>query len=165
MRNHPSIDKPLIEAVTPIATAGAVVFHKPFMVVTKYCDLVLEPSMRQAGVNIYARGANIATANLLAMTMPVFLNQKSWFDFLALFVQVVRERTPTLFLQWQRSAELLYAFLQHSQPKMANFIAPVLLVREPNDFFKTLSGDELDPIVPAYFLMAGHWGDRCYRLN
>jgi hypothetical protein len=88
-------------------TAAAVVFHKPFMVVTKYCDLVLEPSFRKAGADFYARGANIATANLLATTMPVLLNRTTWFSFLSLFVRVVRERTPGLFNEWRRSAELI----------------------------------------------------------
>ena len=46
-------------------TAAAFVIHKPFMVVTKFCDLVLEPSFRKAGVDFYKRGTNIATANLL----------------------------------------------------------------------------------------------------
>src|SRR5215470_17720469 len=42
-------------------TAAAFLIHKPFMVVTKYCDLVLEPSFRKAGVDFYKRGMNIAT--------------------------------------------------------------------------------------------------------
>src|ERR1035437_6104383 len=75
-------------------TAAAVVFHKPFMVVTKYCDLVLEPSFRKAGVDFNGRGRNIATANLLTTTMPVLLNRTTWSNFLSLFVRVVRERTP-----------------------------------------------------------------------
>lgn len=139
-------------------TAAAVVFHKPFMVVTKYCDLILEPSMRDHGVDFYARGLNMALANLLTTTMPVFLNRRSWTDFLALFVQLVRERTRSLFNQWQNSAELLYAHLEHSQPTMARLIAPVFLIRDANEFFETLNDNELDPLVPAYHLMAAHWG-------
>lgn len=141
------------------ATAAAVVIHKPYMVVSKYCDLVLEPSMRKEGVNFYARGMNIATANLLATTMPVYLNPKSWSDFLNLFVRVVRERTPSLFSRWQNAAELNYSYLESCEPSMAHFLAPVLLMRDSTEFFKSLNEDELDPLVPAYHLMAGRWGE------
>ena len=54
-------------------TAAVFVIHKPFMVVTKYCDLVLEPSFREAGIDFYKRGMNLATANILT-TMPTLLN-------------------------------------------------------------------------------------------
>ena len=148
----------LNSASVTTTTTAAVVFHKPYMVVTKYCDLVLEPSMRQAGVDFYARGANIATANLLTTTMPVFLNRKTWTDFLALFVLVVREQTAMLFNQWRQSAELIYSHLEYTQPDAADFFAPVFLMRDANEFFRTLNADELDPLVPAYHVMAGHWG-------
>lgn len=139
-------------------TAAAVVFHKPHLVVTKYCDLVIEPAARKAGVDFYARGLNIATANLLTTTMPVFLNSKTWTDFLALFVQVVRERSPILFNQWRNLAELIHSHLAHAQPEMAYYIAPILLVDNADEFLMTLNDDELDPLLPAYYLLAGYWG-------
>ncbi len=148
----------LNSAAVTSATAAAVVFHKPYMVVTKYCDLVLEPSMRKAGVDFYARGLNIATANLLTTTMPVFLNPRTWSDFLALFVRVVRERSPILFNLWRQSAELIHSHLELAQSEMAHNIAPVLLMDSPDEFLRTLSDDELDPFVSAYHFMAGHWG-------
>ncbi len=139
-------------------TAAAFVTHKPFMVVTKYCDLVLEPSFRNAGVDFYKRGANIATANLLTTTMPVFLNPTTWSNFLSLFVRVVRERTPSLFDDWRRSAELIFSHLEHTHRKAADFFAPVFLMRDCSELFKTLGDDELDPLVPAYYVVVDHWG-------
>ena len=139
-------------------TAAAVVFHKPYMVVTKYCDLVLEPSMRMAGVDFYAHGLNLATANLLTTRMPVSLNPITWFEFLALFVRVVRERSPILFNQWRTSAELIHSHLEYAQPELAGYVAPILLVRNADEFLRTLIADELDPLVPAYHVMAEHWG-------
>lgn len=138
--------------------AAVVVFHKPFMVVTKYCDLVLEPSMREAGVDFYKSGANIATANLLTTTMPVFLNPVMWSNFLALFVRVIRERTPKVFYEWRKSAELIYSYLEYKEPYMAHFLAPVFLMNSCDELFKTVNPDELDPIVPAYYIVVNHWG-------
>jgi hypothetical protein len=140
-------------------TAAAVVFHKPFMVVTKYCDLVLEPSFRKAGADFYARGANIATANLLATTMPVLLNRTTWFNFLSLFVRVVRERTLGLFSEWRRSAELIFTYLEHKHRTAADLFAPVFLMHDCHELFEMLADDELDPLVPAYSVIVNHWGE------
>ena len=139
-------------------TTAAVVYHKPFMVVTKYCDLVLEPSFRKAGVDFYKRGANIATANLLTTTMPVFLNPTTWSNFLSLFVRVVRGRTPRLFNEWRSLAKLIFAHLEYTERRAANFFAPVFLMRDCSELFETLGDDELDPLVPAYHRIVEHWG-------
>jgi len=140
-------------------SAAAFVIHKPFMIVTKYCDMVLEPSAREAGLNFYERGLNIATANLLTTTMPVFLNPKTWNNFLAAFVRVVRERTQVAFMDFVRLAELVHSHLNHTERDMANWITPVLLLRQ-EEFFKTLGEHELDPLVPSYYVLADHWGRR-----
>ena len=139
-------------------TAAAVVFHKPFMVVTKYCDLVLEPSMRKFGIDFYARGLNIATANLLTTIMPVVLNPKTWSDFLALFTRVVRERTTILFHQWRKSAELIYSHVEYAEPGLASYFAPIISMDNADEFLGLLTGDELDPLIPAYHALAGIWG-------
>jgi len=39
--------------------------HKPFCVVTKAVDLIIEPSMHEHRVNLYHRGGNIALSNML----------------------------------------------------------------------------------------------------
>ncbi|MBI1178715.1 hypothetical protein GC207_14880 [bacterium] len=140
------------------ATAAAVLIHKPYMVVTKYCDLVLEPSMRQTGIDFYARGRNIATGNLLTTVMPTYLNPRSWSNFLSMFVRVIRERTANVFRDWQTSAEIIHAHLAHNQPQMADFIAPILAMRHADEFFAMLSDDELDPLLTSYHFMANHWG-------
>ena len=137
--------------------AAAFVIHKPFMVVTKYCDLVLEPSFRQAGIDFYKRGMNIATANILT-TMPTLLNPTTWSNFLSLFVRVVRERTPSLFNEWQVLAKLIYSHLEHTEPEWADFFAPVFLMSDSSELLEGLGDDELDPLVPAYYVIVDHWG-------
>jgi hypothetical protein len=73
----------------------AAILHKPYMAVTKYCDIVIEPSMKQFAVNMYRDGCNMATANLLYNVMPTFLNEKTWQSFLAAFVHFIRDRSPS----------------------------------------------------------------------
>lgn len=148
----------LQSAAVTAKTAAAVVFHKPYMVVSKYCDVVLEPSMHAAGINFYERGANIATANLLYTTMPVFLNPKTWSDFLSLFVRLIRERSPQLFNEWRTSAELIMSYLGETHHDSAAFIAPVCLLCGSDELFESIGADELDPLIPAYHVLADHWG-------
>jgi hypothetical protein len=101
---------------------------------------------------------NIATANLLTTTMPVFLNPTTWSNFLSLFVRVLRERTPSLFTEWQRLAKLIFAHLEQTEREAAKFFAPVFLMSDSSELFETLGDDELDPLVPAYYVIVDHWG-------
>jgi hypothetical protein len=139
------------------ASVGVVIFHKPFTIVSKYCDVVLEPSFQKAGIDFYERGLNLATANLLSTTMPTFLNPSTWRNFLSLFVRVIRERTPAVFREWQRLSELIYNHLEHANREVGYYFAPVLLLTH-TELFEVITEDELDPIAPAYYVLANHWG-------
>jgi hypothetical protein len=139
-------------------SSAAVVFHKPFMVVAKYCDLILEPTFHEIGLNFYERGLNLATTNLLYTTMPVFVGETPWLNFLASFVRVVRERSSQRFSEWRISAELLFSHLEFENPEASHYLVPVLMLRNVDDLLRKLSADELDPIVPAYHSSMNHWG-------
>ncbi len=109
-------------------------------------------------MDFYKRGMNLATANILTTTMPVFLNRKTWSSFLSLFVRVVRERTSSLFNEWQRLAKLIFAHLEQTDPESADFFAPVFLMADFGELLEGLGDHEFDPLVPAYYVMADHWG-------
>jgi len=141
------------------STVAAYVVNKPFMVVTKYCDIVIEPTFKSIGMDFYARGLNIATANLLAMVMPVYLNARTWQDFLAAFVRVIRERTQAAFSDFQRLAALIHSHLDSAQPDLASHVGAALLLN-PDELLPMVSETELDPLVPSYHLLADHWGKR-----
>ena len=138
-------------------TAAVYAIHKPFMVVTKYCDLVLEPSFQEAGLDFYERGLNIAMSNLLALTMPFHVNPATWNSFLALFARVVREKTYAAFYEWRKTTELIFSHLEYTEREMALNFAPVLLISDYQSFFATIGADELDPLIPAYHTLVQHW--------
>src|SRR6266705_93940 len=100
-------------------SVASYIINKRFMIVTKYCDIVVEPTFREAGVDFYEKGLNIATANLLAMVMPTYLNPMTWDRFLAAFVRMIRERSLPAFQDFRRLAELAYNHLENAQPEMA----------------------------------------------
>ena len=139
------------------STVAAYVVNKPFMVVTKYCDIVIEPTFKSVGMDFYARGLNIATANLLAMVMPVYLNARTWQDFLASFVRMIRERTRAAFNDFQRLASLIHSHLDSAQPDLASHVGAALLL-DPEELLQMVSEAELDPLVPSYHLLADYWG-------
>ncbi|MCB1132658.1 MAG: hypothetical protein KDN05_16140, partial [Verrucomicrobiae bacterium] len=88
-------------------TVAVYLIHKSHMIVTKYCDMVLEPSMREYGINFYERGMNIALANLISLSMPVHLNPITWNHFLKLFVQVARNRTGESLDEFKAAAKMV----------------------------------------------------------
>lgn len=61
----------LLESLSPGA-AGVSVTHKPFMVVAKIVDDLVEAAMHEDGFNLYEGGGHIALANLFHFTLPVF---------------------------------------------------------------------------------------------
>jgi len=135
--------------------------HKSFMVVTKYCDIVLEPYARSSGVDFYACGRNIATANLLAMTMPGILGEITWNGFLQAFVRVVREKTISAFHDFKTKGELIHSFLEQSQPLAANFFEPILMLAPTgHDLIGLMTGYDLDPLTTSYHHMAALWSNR-----
>jgi hypothetical protein len=138
------------------SSVAAYVINKPFMVVTKYCDIVLEPSFRRVGLNFYERGMNIALANLLWMAMPVYLAAATWDSFLAGFVRLIRERTPQAFDDFQRAAALIYSYLEFKERDLSHYIAAT--VELSREVLPMIGEDELDPLVPGYYVLAGHWG-------
>jgi hypothetical protein len=138
-------------------TVALMPIHKDFMIVTKYCDLVLEPSMREAGVNFYQQGLNLATANLLTTILPVLVNPVTWANFLTLFVTLIRRRDKPSFDSWVKSAALVFDFLQGVDPKTAHFFLPVLQL-DFDEFINSLNDAELDPLIPAYYVLVNHWG-------
>jgi Protein of unknown function (DUF3800) len=134
--------------------------HKPFMVVTKFCDVFIEPSYRKhTGQDFYAKDLHVATANLIYHLMPTFLG-KTWQKFLNHFVAFVRSsKQPSAREHFRRTAELIYNTLSISQPNMANFVGTVLEVdSEFGEISGFISGDELDPVFTCYEHIADVWG-------
>jgi hypothetical protein len=141
-------------------TVGIFVIHHPWMVITKYCDLVIEPSMKKSGINFFEDGMNLATANLLFLTMPTMVGPL-WRQFLEGFVKAVRSKESAHFQEWRTQAELIYSDLEFRDPQSAMWIAPLLLFKpDGSDLFPYLSSTELDPVLPSFTFLVDHWGKK-----
>jgi hypothetical protein len=77
------------------------IVHKPFSATAKMIDLLVEPVLADAGVDMYADGMHLGAANLLHLVMSTF--DVTRFEAMqAAFVAMCRQRT-------QRSVDTFYA--------------------------------------------------------
>lgn len=134
--------------------------HKQFMTVSKFVDLLHEPLARLNGVNLYEQGAALATANLLVAVLPVFLGQTRFARLLQLFVACVRTGGDTELQRFEAEVHKVYDFLQKKHPgPVASSFAPVCLSCKRRELWlDNPCPDELDPLVPAYFVLVERWG-------
>ncbi len=69
MRMRPRQQAMIIDFVKDLSRhqgrVGFAYAHKPFCIVTKAVDLIIEPSMHEHGVNLYHRGGNIGLSNMI----------------------------------------------------------------------------------------------------
>ncbi len=135
--------------------------HKRFMVVTKFVDLIHEPIAREHGLDLYQQGGALATANLLATTLPIFLGEARYERLLQRFVDCVRTGGEAELRRFESEAEKIHKFLQRKHPgPVADSFAPVLLACRRRDLWLDFRGDdELDPLVPAYFVLVLKWSN------
>jgi hypothetical protein len=135
------------------------IIHKRFMVVAKFVDLFIEPSMRRSGIDLYNGAANVATANLLLMVAPVFLNPVTWNGYLADFMNVIWKRDVAAWGKFLTATELICHQLEFTRPDFGSFFLSVLQWKGRfKRFVESVSADELDPIPPSYALLANSWG-------
>ena len=140
-------------------TAGGYIVEQPHMVITKYCDLVLEPSIRATGANFYENGMNIALSNMLAMTMPVVAGAEMWRGFLNSFIKCVRSREAKDFLDWRTFTRQLWEKLcAAGQEDFAVYLVPVLELRSSTQLFRTIMKDEMNPALPSFVVLLDYWG-------
>jgi hypothetical protein len=135
--------------------------HKRFMVVSKFVDLIHEPIAREHGLDLYQQGGALATANLLVTTLPIFLGEARFARFLQRFVDCVRTGGDAELHRFESEAEKIHRFLQKKHPgPVADSFAPVLLACRRRELWLDFRDpDELDPLVPAYFVLVLKWSN------
>ena len=134
-------------------------FHKPFMVITKMVDLLIEPMLYESGIDLYERGANIAMANMLFFTMPVFIGRDSFESIQSAFVEMVRFSSSAAA---ERFFELIYE--ARSDLKHSEFAQELdMLLATQSEVRKSLrkwDGSDLDPAIPAFVEHGSIWTSR-----
>lgn len=68
------------------------VIHKPYMVTTKIVDLLVENLANLDGIDLYEKGCNIATSNLIHTAMPILCGKTEFDEFQNNFVAMIRKK-------------------------------------------------------------------------
>jgi hypothetical protein len=138
------------------------VTHKKYFAVTKLVDLIYEPIARSAGHDLYEQGGALAIANLLVTTLPVYLGDSGFGDFLTSFVNLVRkpeEEAAQCFFDETVKAHKALEEGGFNQP--FNILDTALMgAHDPEFWLQFVSDMELDPLVPSYFTTIDFWGQK-----
>jgi len=130
--------------------------HKPFMVITKMVDLLVEPLTHTGGIDLYARGANLGLANMWHFVMPVCIGRKRFEALKVAFVNMVR--TPMY-----RNIDQFYsivsdAIVHVSLADFVNDLAMLLATRRiAESYMNDWDSSDLDPAIPAFADHASMW--------
>lgn len=136
----------------------ASVFHKRYMVVTKVVDLIMESVQHEMGHDLYRKGENIATANMLFFCMPAFCGEEVTSRFLQAFVNLIRQG-PELHKDsyFAAARELVDA---SSSPQFKTHLAMFAAEELFPIWSEDLDWSSLDPAIPALFHQIAVWGVR-----
>lgn len=90
-RGRAAILKVLSSEVLTEASVRALVVHKPFTVVAKMVDVLVEPLAAADGVDLQADGAHRALSNLLFAVLPAMASEASATALYSAFVEMIRK--------------------------------------------------------------------------
>ncbi|MCK4819484.1 DUF3800 domain-containing protein [bacterium] len=134
-------------------------FHKPYMIITKMVDLLIEPMFYESGIDLYVRGANIALSNMLFFAMPAFIGRHAFEAMQAAFVEMIRSPSTA-------TANQFYSILSEARSNLkdSEFAQEMdmLIATKPvaEEFFGKWDGSDLDPAIPAFVEHASIWTSR-----
>ncbi|MFZ6843455.1 DUF3800 domain-containing protein [Undibacterium sp. RuTC16W] len=131
--------------------------HKRYMAICKAVDLIEETLAHRDGIDLYARGANIAIANLHYYVTPVFCGAERFDLFLSTFVAMIRTPSTATKAAFFASVRALYE--NCSSPRHQASFAPYLVAER--DIDKILQGVNyiaLDPAIGTLFHQLSVWG-------
>ncbi|MBW3589865.1 MAG: DUF3800 domain-containing protein [Actinobacteria bacterium] len=164
-RSGPGRRKLLDILSMPILTADVAtvsVLHKPFVVVSKIVDLLIEPAYHLKGLDFYEGDRHLAYAELLYHQGPA-LDNESWIGLVRAFVDAIRNKSVV-------SLEAFLSHLGHLQGLAEREIHQVLMeipttVPKLQDLLLTDEGslDQLDLSMTALLQQCQRWSARLPR--
>ena len=149
------LDSPVLGEDTVLVSG----IHKPFMVITKLVDLLVEPLLHAKGLDLYERGGNLAMANLLYFTFPTFIGRERFEALRTAFVDMVRRPSTVTIDRFYGILAGAYDQLEHNDFKG---MLVMLLATRPiaQAYCENWDGSDLDPAIPAFVEHASIWTGR-----
>lgn len=138
------------------ATVRTCVYHKRYMVVTKIVDMLVEEWLKQRGVDLYQRGANIGLSNMWYHVMPVFCGEDRFATLLAAFVDMIRNKDEASFNDFYTA---VWSLRRHSVRE--EFRRDLEMLLDTQDIARRVVAaadlSDLDPAIPAFVQLAAEW--------
>jgi hypothetical protein len=152
------IQSPLLEPTR----AKVTITHKPYMVMGKMVDMIVETLAHEVGLDLYKDGANLGLTNMHFLVAPVFCGRERFDKMLASFVSMVRTPTPESKSHFFEAVRALQAAssVEKFKADLSLYLAAEPMIDE------VLSGTDynsLDPAIPAFFYLCSAWGMQYQR--
>jgi hypothetical protein len=136
-------------------TVKIAVMHKPFVVTSKFVDLIVEPVAARLGLDLYRQGAHLALSNLLYGAWPAIDATGA-------------HQVWTSFVDWARkpdgkTATALSVAIRHMSVHVPDGldlmleVAAARLAEAPTDFAGAGDISDLDPAGPALVALLHDW--------
>lgn len=140
-----------------IGKAKTYVVHKPYMVVAKIVDLLIEPLAHRDGVDLYRQGCNIALANLYYTCLPTVCGEDEFTGLLAKFVGMIRKKDEGSIMRFYDSCRRMHrcAKLPGFQRHLAVMSQSVEVIGE---VLRASDVTQLDPSVTSFVDHCDAWG-------
>lgn len=146
----------------PLLTADRIkifTVHKPFMVIAKIVDLLVETLYFRSGIDIYKKGANIAMSNLFYYATPTFCGKERFARFQATFLRMIQDKDYTSIHAFYASIQELKDFCKDEKYKiMFDTLASTRGILD--DVLPNVRVTTLDPAVPLLYVLCGLWGNQ-----
>ena len=131
--------------------------HKPFMIVAKAVDLIIEPAARRDGLDIYKHGLNIAFLNMFYHGLESFFGQNDRTKFIESFEKMIRLRSSVATELFFNGVRYIYIKCRNSEFRgmIAAFLAAKSMITE---ILAETAEDILDPAIPSLVSSLVSWG-------
>ena len=158
-------DRIVRSLTSPLLTKDTVrytVIHKDFCTTAKMIDLLVEPVLKAAGIDIYAEGMHLGAANLLHLALSTF-DPHAFREMQSAFVGMCRQRTQAEVERFYVSAdtfnEAVRSALREDDPLMGSillsrpFAADLFIGPRPDRG----APSDLDPAVTCVIALLHDW--------
>ena len=129
---------------------------KRYYVVAHLVDKLIEPSLHEAGIDLYAGDAHFGLVNVWLTSGPYFFPNGHWDRLLRALVTAFRQRTSEAFKEFDR---VLVAASKVTPAENRDFVTGLLLAhaRLPEFLGVFKSTETFDPAVDLFISMINSW--------
>ena len=133
--------------------------YKPYLVITKIVDMLIEDLLHRDGIDLFENGANIALSNVLFYCIPAFCGENAFQKIQQAFIEMVRTK---------KNAEIMnfYSAVYEARKrcKSSQFVPQLKTITRTREILRNNLSNwrhtDLDPALPCFMNLAGAWSDQ-----